>query len=80
MDRPSSTGPAFSRVDRRRLLQPLTWAHGARRRQAALIDDLAEQATRWVLDLTPAQARRKSGIASKHFWLRHLLQDFWLPT
>ena len=52
----------------------------AANRQAASIDDLAEQATRWVLDLTPAQARRKSGIASKHFWLRHLLQHFWLPT
>jgi transposase len=52
----------------------------AANRQAASIDDLAEQATRWVLSLTTAQARRKSGIASKHFWLRALLQHFWLPT
>lgn len=52
----------------------------AANRQAASIDDLAEQATRWVLDLTPAQARRKSSIASKHFWLSHLLPHFWLPT
>jgi transposase len=52
----------------------------AANRQAASIDDLAERAIRWVLDLTPAQARRKSAIASKHFWLRHLLHHFWLPT
>jgi len=52
----------------------------AANRQAASIDDLAEQATRWVLDLTPAQARRKSGIASKHFGFRHLLQHFWPPS
>lgn len=52
----------------------------AANRQAASIDDLADQATRWVLNLTPTQARRKSGMASEHFWLRPLLQHFWLPT
>ncbi len=52
----------------------------AANRQAASIDDLAEQATQWVLSLTTAQTRRKSGIASKRFWLRALLQHFWLPT
>ena len=52
----------------------------AANRQAASIDDLADRAIRWVLNLTPAQARRKSGIASDHFWLKPLLQHFWLPT
>ena len=52
----------------------------AANRQAASIDDLADRASQWVLDLTPAQARRKSGMASLRFWLRSLSQDFWLPT
>ena len=52
----------------------------AANRQAASIEDLADRATRWVLKLTPAQARRKSGMASDHFWLTPLLQHFWLPT
>jgi hypothetical protein len=30
---------------------------------------LADAAVAWVLGLTPAAARRKSGMASKHFWL-----------
>jgi hypothetical protein len=52
----------------------------AANRQAASIDDLADRAVRWVLNLTPARARRKLGIASDHFWLKSLLQHFWLPT
>jgi transposase len=52
----------------------------AANRQAASIDDLADRASQWVLNLTPAQARRKSGMASSRFWLRSLSQDFWLPT
>lgn len=52
----------------------------AANRQAASIDDLAIRAAMWVLNLRPAQARRKSGMASDHFWLRRLLQNFWLPT
>ena len=52
----------------------------AANRQAASINDLAERAARWVLALTPHQARRKAGMASDHFWLRNLLQHFWLPT
>ena len=52
----------------------------AANRQATSITELAERAARWVLALTPAQARRKSGIASDHFWLRNLLQHFWQPT
>jgi transposase len=53
---------------------------GAANRQAASIDDLAERASQWVLALTPAQARRKSGMASNKFWLRSLLQHIWQPT
>src|SRR3954470_11667667 len=34
----------------------------------------------WVLRLTPQQARRKAGMASKHYWLRNLVNEFWLPT
>ena len=52
----------------------------AANRQAASIDDLAERASRWVLNLTPSQARRKSGMASSKFWLRSLLQHIWQPT
>lgn len=52
----------------------------AANRQAASIDDLADRASQWVLNLTPAQARRKSGMASSKVWLRSLSQNFWLPT
>jgi transposase len=52
----------------------------AANRQAAPIEDLAERAARWVLDLTPNQARRKSGLASDHFWLQQMSQHLWLPT
>jgi transposase len=52
----------------------------AANRQTASIDDLADRASQWVLELTPAQARRKSGMASSRFWLRSLSQNFWLPT
>jgi transposase len=52
----------------------------AANRQAACIEDLAERARQWVLNLTPAQTRRKSSRASSTFWLRVSSQDFWLPT
>jgi DDE superfamily endonuclease len=52
----------------------------AANRQAASIDALAAEAADWVLRLTPQQARRKAGMASKHFWLRKLLQNFGRPT
>jgi transposase len=52
----------------------------AANRQAASIEDLAERAARWVLDLTPNQARRKSGLASDHFWLQQMSQHLWLAT
>src|SRR5215208_5364515 len=52
----------------------------AANRQAASADALASNAAGWVLRLTPQQARRKAGMTSEHFWLRNLVQDFWLPT
>jgi transposase len=52
----------------------------AANRQAASIDALAADAAGWVLALTPQQACRKAGMASKHFWLRNLLQNFWRLT
>ncbi|HEU4379996.1 MAG TPA: transposase [Hyphomicrobiaceae bacterium] len=52
----------------------------AANRQAASIEALAANAADWVLTLTPQQARRKAGMASKRFWLRKLLQNFWRPT
>jgi transposase len=52
----------------------------AANRQVASIDNLAERACQWVLNLTPSQARRKSGMASSKFWLRSLSQHIWQPT
>ncbi|WP_052600742.1 transposase [Microvirga lotononidis] len=52
----------------------------AANRQATSIDALAADAAAWILTLTPQQAFRKAGMASKHFWLRKLLQIFWRPT
>src|ERR687893_822677 len=49
-------------------------------RQAGSIDMLATDAAAWVLALTPQQARRKAGLASKQFWLANLLQNFCPPT
>ena len=52
----------------------------AANRQAASINDLAERVSQWVLNLTPSQARRKSGMASSEFWLTSLSQHIWQPT
>jgi transposase InsO family protein len=52
----------------------------AANRQAGSVDALADEATAWVLGLTPAEARRKSGMASDRFWLKRLRHDFWQPT
>ena len=52
----------------------------AANRQAASVDALASDAADWVLVLTPQQARRKAGMASKHYWLSNLVNDFWPPT
>jgi len=42
----------------------------AANRQAANIDDLAQEAAEWVLQLRPREALRKAGILSPTFWLR----------
>jgi transposase len=42
----------------------------AANRQAASIDELAQQAAEWVLQLHPQEALRKAGILSPAFWLR----------
>lgn len=47
-------------------------AYVAANRQATSIDALAADASEWVLDLTPTEARRKAGMLAEHFWLRHL--------
>jgi hypothetical protein len=52
----------------------------AANRQAETIDALAAEAVHWVMSLTARQARRKAGIASRNFWLRHVLHEFWPPT
>jgi transposase len=52
----------------------------AANRQAPSIDTLAADAAAWLLALTPQQARRKAGLASKQFWLANLLQNFCPPT
>ena len=41
----------------------------AANRQFASVDELAERAAQWVLDLAPQEARRKAGTLSKNFWL-----------
>jgi transposase InsO family protein len=52
----------------------------AANRQAASIEDLAQQAEDWVLGLGPQEALRQAGILSPRFWLKSLLQSLWLPT
>jgi len=44
----------------------------AANRQAANIEQLAAEATEWVLQLRPREALRKAGILSPAFWLRHV--------
>jgi transposase InsO family protein len=52
----------------------------AANRQAASIEDLAQQAEDWVLGLRPQEALQKAGILSPRFWLKNLLQSLWRPT
>jgi hypothetical protein len=52
----------------------------AANRQAANIEDLAQQAEDWVLGLRPREALRKAGLLSPRFWLKRLLQSLWQPT
>jgi transposase len=42
-------------------------------RQFKTIDDEADHAERWLLDLSPTTVRRKAGILSDDFWLKDVL-------
>jgi transposase len=42
-------------------------------RQFKTIDDEADHAERWLLDLTPTTVRRKAGVLSRDFWLKDVL-------
>jgi transposase len=44
----------------------------AANRQAAHIEQLAEEAAEWVLQLRPREALRKAGLLSPAFWLREV--------
>jgi transposase InsO family protein len=52
----------------------------AANRQAASIEDLAQQAEDGVLGLRPQEALCQAGILSPRFWLKNLLQSLWRPT
>lgn len=41
-------------------------------RQYDSIDQHAEQAEKWIMSLSPREARRKASFLAKNFWLRHL--------
>jgi hypothetical protein len=44
----------------------------AANRQFPTVEHLARYAERWVRGLSNAQARRKAGMLSTHYWLKHL--------
>lgn len=48
----------------------------ASNRQFEHIDLLASQCESWVLQLTPTSARRKAGMLSDKFWLKHFCRNF----
>ena len=52
----------------------------AANRQAAHIEQLAQEAEDWLLGLSRREALTKAGILSPHFWLRSVLQNFCLDT
>jgi hypothetical protein len=52
----------------------------AANRQFRTIDDGAEYAEQWILGLSPQEARRKTGILSKNYWLRDFSKNFCKPT
>ena len=45
----------------------------AANRQYHSIDEEAEQAEQWVLDLSPTEALRKAGVLSDNFWLAEIV-------
>jgi transposase len=54
--------------------------HVSANRQYPTVDEHADAAVQWVLGLSPEEALRKAGCLAKGFWLRDLLENFWLPT
>ena len=42
-------------------------------RQYRTVDEQTDWAERYILGLTPRQARRKAGVLSPRFWLRRFL-------
>jgi transposase len=52
----------------------------AANRQFRAIDEEADYAEQWALDLTARQALRKASVLSDDFWLKDFLKNFWLPT
>ena len=52
----------------------------AANRQFDSIDQQAARCERWILDLTPTEARRKASILSERFWLRLFSRNFCKPT
>jgi len=54
--------------------------HICANRQYPGIELHVDAAVLWLLSLTRTQALRKAGALAKGFWLRHLLENFWLPT
>lgn len=48
--------------------------------QFKTIDESAEYAESWLLNLSPHQALLKAGILSKNFWLKYFSKNFCQPT
>jgi hypothetical protein len=54
--------------------------HISANRQYPGIELHVDAAVLWVLSLTRTETLRKAGASAKGFWLRDLLENFWLPT
>lgn len=52
----------------------------AANRQFTTIDEQADYCENWILGLSVDQARRKAGMLSDDFWLKHLCKNFCKPT
>jgi transposase len=52
----------------------------AANRQFRTIDEGAQYAEHWVLGLSTQEARRKTGILSKNYWLKDFSKNFCRPT
>jgi hypothetical protein len=54
--------------------------HMSANRQFKDIDEHADYAGKWLLNLSNREALRKAGVLSKSFWLKDFLRIFWPPT